>query len=75
MPQCMISRHNEINRWDQDLHNMVHDEAASGSPLDPNRDYENEYQHATARLSACNRALYSIYANYLDRPFHPYQAG
>ncbi len=50
------------DRWDNDLHLMVHDEAADGSPLEPNRDCEQEYQHASAQLNTCNRSLYTIYA-------------
>ena len=59
------------DRGDQDLHLMVHDEAADGTPLDPQRDYEPEYEMASERLNRCNRRLYAIYARYLDRPSRP----
>jgi hypothetical protein len=59
---------------DAALHRMVYDEAEDGTPvLDPNRDYEDEYHHLSAQLNAHNRALYTIYAQYLDRPSMPYQ--
>jgi hypothetical protein len=61
------------DRWDAGLHLMVHNEAADGFPLDPNRDYESEYQHASAQLNECNRSLYTIYADYLDKPSRPFQ--
>ncbi len=61
------------DRWDADLHLMVHNKAADGPPLDPNRDYETEYQLASAQLNECDRSLYTIYADYLDRPSRPSQ--
>ena len=59
------------DRCDHDLHLMVHDEAADGTPLDPQRNYEPEYEMASERLNGCNRQLYTIYARYLDRPSRP----
>jgi hypothetical protein len=62
------------DHFDAALLRMVNDEAEDGTPvLDPNRDYEDEYHHLSAQHNAHNRALYTIYAQYLDRPSRPYQ--
>ena len=59
------------DRCDDALHRMVHDEAADGTPLDPKRNYEPEYETCSERLNECNRQLYTIYSRYLDRPSRP----
>ena len=66
----MVARRDRI---DADLHNMVRDEAADGSPLDPHRDYEAEYQSLSAQQNDCDRALFATYAQFLDRPSRLYQ--
>jgi hypothetical protein len=59
------------DRCEHELHLMVHDEAADGTPLDPQRNYEPEYERFSERIIECNRQLYTIYARYLDRPSRP----
>jgi hypothetical protein len=54
------------DRVDADLRLMLQHEAADGTPLDPLRDYEDDYQFLCAQLNTCNRALYTICAQYLD---------
>jgi hypothetical protein len=62
------------DQLDAELHRMVHNEAEDGTPtLDPNRDYEDDYRRLSAQLNDCNRSLYTIYAQYLDRPSRRFQ--
>jgi hypothetical protein len=53
------------NRTEAGLENMLKDEAADGTPLDPHRDYEPEYQRLSALVDRTNRSMLRIYAEYL----------
>ncbi len=47
---------------------------ADGTPLDPKRNYEPEYETCSERLNECNRQLYTIYYPdfLIDRQDHYY---
>ena len=70
---AMVGLVAQRNKAEADLSDMVLDKAADGTLLDPNRDYEPAYQRLSAHINDLNRALYAIYAQYLDRPSKPYQ--
>jgi hypothetical protein len=56
----------ERNRVEGDLMDMTHDRAADGTPLSPNRDYEEQLQLANDRYNQLNRAMYTSFANSLQ---------
>ena len=70
---AMVGLVAQRNKTEADLSDMVLDKAADGTLLDPNRDYEPAYQRLSSHINDLNRALYVIYAQYLDRPSKPYQ--
>jgi hypothetical protein len=55
------------DRIEAELPNMSQNQAVDGSPQEPSRSYENDYQRCSARVNDCNRALFTTYAQYLDR--------
>ena len=70
---AMVGLVAQRNKAEADLSDMVLDKAADGTLLDPNRDYEPAYQRLSSHIKDLNRALYVIYAQFLDRPSKPYQ--
>jgi hypothetical protein len=50
-----------------DLDNMLSERAADGSLLDSNRNYDDEYDSLSAQYTSVNRAMYTIYATFLDK--------
>jgi hypothetical protein len=70
---AMVDLVAQRNKTEADLSDMLLDKAADGTPLDPNRDYEQAYQRLSSHVNDLNRALYVIYAQYLDRPSKPHQ--
>ena len=50
-----------------DLDIMVSERAADGSLLDPNRNSDDEYDRLSAQYTSVNRAMYTIYATFLDK--------
>jgi hypothetical protein len=54
-------------RLEVELENILSDRAADGSPLDPNRDYEDEYRSRSQQYDDLNIAMFTIYATFLDR--------
>ena len=50
-----------------DLEDMLSDRAADGSPLDPGRDYQDEYHRLSLKYDDLNNAMYTVYATFLDK--------
>jgi hypothetical protein len=46
---------------------MLSDRAADGSPLDPNRDYDDEFDRLCQQYTTLNKAMYTVYATFLDK--------
>jgi hypothetical protein len=42
------------------LEDMLSDRAADGLPLDPNRDYKDEYRRLSQRYDDRNKAMYTV---------------
>jgi hypothetical protein len=53
------------NRVEAGLENLLTDQAADGTPLDPTRDSEPEYQRLSALVNRTNISMLRIYAEYL----------
>ena len=70
---AMVDLVAQRTKTEADLSDMVLDKAADGTRLDPNLDYEPAYQRLSSHINDLNRALYVIYAQYLDRPSKPHQ--
>jgi hypothetical protein len=54
------------NSVEQDLMNMLDDRAADGTPLNPKRDFEKDYERLNQQYDDLNRAMYECYLRYLD---------
>jgi hypothetical protein len=72
-----LAQHYEVNeqlrefltqrvQTEGDLEDMLSDRAADRLPLDPNRDYENEYRRLSQQYDDLNKAIYTVYATFLD---------
>ena len=56
-------------RTEQDLLDMLSDRAADGSPLDPYRDFEQDYKRLDQLYTDLNREMVTVYAQFLrDTP-------
>jgi hypothetical protein len=56
-------------RTEQDLLDMLSDRAAYGSPLDPNRNFEQDYKRLDQLYTDLNRAMLTVYAQFIrDTP-------
>ncbi len=56
-------------RTEQDLLDMLSDRAADGSPLDPNRDFEQDYKRLDQLYTDLNRVMLTVNAQFLrDTP-------
>ncbi len=56
----------ERQRVEQDLTNMMEDRAADGTPLPPDRDFEDLYQVLNERYNTINRTMYISFAKSLQ---------
>lgn len=54
-------------RTEQDLLDMLSDRAADGSPLDPYRDFEQDYKRLDQLYTDLNRAMFTVYAQFLSQ--------
>ncbi len=54
------------NRTEFSLNNMLDDKAADGTPLDPYRNFEDDYEILSQLHDDVNRAMFRIYINYLE---------
>ena len=50
---------------------MMEDRAADGTPLDPKRDFEDEYQRLNQSYDDLNRTMFKRYIQFLDAPRPP----
>ena len=50
---------------------MMEDRAFDGTPLDPKRDFEDEYQRLNQRYDDLNRTMFKRYIQFLDAPRPP----
>ena len=50
-----------------ELKMMLSDRATDGSPLDPDRDYQDEYHRLDQQYEDLNNAMYTVYAIFLDK--------
>lgn len=48
------------------LEDMLSDRASDGSPLDPNRDYEDDFNRLSQQYEDLNIAMFTTYAIFLD---------
>jgi len=48
------------------LEDMLSDRASDGSPLDPNRDYEDDFNRLSQQFEDLNIAMFTTYAIFLD---------
>jgi hypothetical protein len=70
--------HNELH-WlllqrmstERELTDMMEDRAADGTPLDPKRDFEDEYHTLNQRYDDLNRTMFKRYIQFLDAPRPP----
>jgi hypothetical protein len=54
------------NSVEQDLMNMLDDRAADGTPLNPKRDFEKDYERLNQQYDDLNRAMFECYLRFLD---------
>jgi hypothetical protein len=52
---------------EMELKDMLSDRATDGSPLDPHRDYQDEYHRLNQQCDDINNAMYTVYATFLDK--------
>ncbi len=57
----------ECQRVEQDLTGMMEDRTADGTPLSPDRDFEDLYEVLNDRYNRINRAMYTSFANSLQQ--------
>jgi hypothetical protein len=56
-------------RTEQDLLDMLNDRAADGAPLDPYRDFEQDYKRLDQLYTDLNRAMVTVYTQFIrDTP-------
>ncbi len=56
---------------EKELPDMLDDRAADGTPLDPKRDFEDDYQRLNQLYDDLNRSMYTRYIQFLDAPRPP----